>query len=94
MSIETECRKGGRDAITEKIGPRSVAIIGVLRKHPDGLTAYEINRTLVEEGVLHSADLNTVKPRPSELRDADIIEACGKREAPSGCKTTVWRIKV
>lgn len=94
MSIEKECRKGGRDAVMEKVGPRCIAIIGVLRQHPGGLTAYEINRELMQNGTLHSSDLNTVKPRLTELRNAEVIEACGKRVTPSGCKTTVWRMKV
>lgn len=94
MSIEKECRREGRNAITEKLGPRCVAIIGLLRRYPDGLTAWEINRELREEGILSSSDLNTVKPRLTELRDAGIIEACGRRETPSGCRTTVWRMTV
>lgn len=94
MSIEKECRKEGREKSFEKMGARCIAIIGVLRAHPDGMTAFEINRELMDCGVLHSADLNTVKPRLSELRDAGVIEASGKRASPSGCKTTVWRLVV
>lgn len=93
MSYETESRSDGRAMALEKLGPRCIAIIGVLRENPDGLTAYEINQRLRMDGLLHSTDPNTVRPRLTELKKAEIIESCGRRESPSGCKTTVWRLK-
>lgn len=90
MSIQSECRKEGRDSITAKLTPRQIAIIGELRMNPNGLTAYELNEKLRMSGDLFSNDLNTVKPRLTELCKANIIEPKGKRVSPSGVHTTVW----
>ena len=79
--ITADCRVESLYRLNKKT--RQLDILGVLT---EPMTAREI------AGRLGFTDLNTVKPRLTELRDAGIVEVVGKKKDPiTGRKASVYR---
>ena len=69
MSITEETRRAAHEAIKPKFGPRAQAIYTALREQGD-MTAEELTDYLVSEKVIPFFDLNYVRPRLTEMKQA------------------------
>lgn len=91
-TITKETRRASYDAVLPKVNARSQLILGTLGLRE--MTVSEITDELVERGVLPYYNRNFVGPRLTEMKDAGIVEACGRRQSTRSTATeAVWRRK-
>ena len=90
MTVET--RRAAYEYIKPKCGPRAKKILEVLCERGD-LTAEEITDILLSEKIIPYFDMNKVRPRLTELKDAGMV-AClqdvKRTSQRSGIETVVW----
>jgi len=92
MSITTDARADGQKAIAQDARTRRGYILACLSNRPDGMTAEEILDELYTHRIVPLRDFNMVRPRLTELKEQERIEAVGRRKSKSGVATTVWRL--
>ena len=86
MSITEETRREGLQAVSARISPRHALIIAALRSGPK--TAPELAEWL------GFSDLNSVKPRITELKKAGLVGVVGKRpNAHTGVSNAVYELR-
>lgn len=94
MSIQAENRRAAYYDVKPDAPNRRWYIVNILKQHPLGLTAEDILDILEADGIISWPDPNFARPRLTELCDAGIIEAAGKKKSPHTGKTvTVWKLK-
>ena len=94
MSIQEENRRDAYYDVQQDAPTRRWYIANILRLHPGGMTAEEILQVLLDDGIIATIDPNYARPRLTELCDAGIIEAVGKKKSPrTGKSVTVWELK-
>ena len=88
--ITVETRRKSYADIGPKRGTRARMIYEALVEQGD-MTAEELTELLVKRGDIPSFDLNYVRPRLTEMKDARMVRAEGKRPSRhSGKDTAVW----
>jgi hypothetical protein len=75
--ITLETRRMAYEEILQKLSPRYSAILKELKQAP--MTARELAIALWSKGVIPSPERNFVHPRLTELEDAGMVEAVGKK---------------
>lgn len=87
-----ETRRASYDAVLPKVKERSRLILETLGGRE--MTVSEITDELVAAGILPYYNRNYVAPRLTELKDAGIVETCGRRQSTKSSATeAVWRRK-
>lgn len=72
---------------------RKAMILNVLTSgDPGGMTADEIGKQLVADGVIPTNNPNFTRPRLTELKADGIVEVVGRRSGESDCKMAVWKV--
>lgn len=90
MNITEETRRAAHEAIKPKFGPRAKAIYTALQQRGD-MTAEELTDYLVEQKVIPYFDLNYVRPRLTEMKQARMVDTVDtKKSRRSGKDTAVW----
>lgn len=94
MSVQAENRRAAYYDVKPDAPNRRWYIVNILKQHPDGMTAEDILGVLEADGIITGYDPNFARPRLTELCDAGIIEAAGKKKSPhTGKSVTVWKLK-
>lgn len=87
-----ETRKASYEAVLPKAKERSRQILEVLGDR--AMTVSEITDELEAAGTIPYYNRNYVAPRLTELKDAGVVETCGRRKSTRSPATeAVWRIK-
>lgn len=93
METTRETRRAAYYEVQPNTPARRWYIYNTLKIH-GGMTAEEITKTLVTDGVIQRFDMNYVRPRLTELKEAGLVETSGKKESPlTGRNTAVWEVK-
>ena len=88
--ITEDTRRAAHEDIKPKFGPRAKAIYTALTESGD-MTAEELTDYLVAQGTIPYFDLNYVRPRLTEMKQARMVETVStKRSQRSGKDTAVW----
>lgn len=88
--ITRETRRESYDAVLPKVKARSGLILETLGSK--SMTVSEITEALVKAGAIPYFNRNYVAPRMTELKQAGIVETCGRRRATKSDATeAVWR---
>lgn len=91
MEITKDTRRESHEAILPKINKRSKLILDTLGSR--SMTVSEITEELIRTGKLNYFNRNFVAPRLTELKDAGIVETCGRRKSTrSDATEAVWRL--
>lgn len=85
MSITQETRREGYEDSRQKAPKRWQLIYGYLQRHGPS-TAEEIR-----DGLGYK-EMNSVRPRITELAKAGLIAATSKRKSSTGRNTAVWEV--
>lgn len=84
--ITHETRRASFDKIKEHIGSRQREVLERLESAPEGLTAWELAGALGRQ-------VYTVRPRLTELRNLELIEAFGAHfHEETGRREAIWRV--
>lgn len=90
--ITKETRRASYEAVLPKVKKRSLLILETLGKR--SMTVSEITEELMAAGEIPCYNRNYVAPRLTELKDAGIVETCGRRKSTRTDATeAVWRRK-
>ena len=90
MSITEKTRRAAHEDIKPKFGPRAQAIYTALQERGD-MTAEELTDYLVEQRVIPFFDLNYVRPRLTEMKQARMVDTVDtKKSRRSGKDVAVW----
>lgn len=85
-------RRLSYEAVLPKVNNRSRLILETLGDRE--MTVSEITDELLDAGVIPYYNRNFTAPRLTELKEAGIVEACGRRmSGRSGATEAVWRVK-
>ena len=88
--ITKETRRESYEAIIPKTSQRSRLILETLGDRE--MTVSEITDELVQQKKIPYYNRNYVAPRLSELKDAGVVETCGRRiSARSAANEAIWR---
>lgn len=79
MSAQVLSRREAYAEVKPKRGARHIAILELLIRYRQGLTAHELSAILHEEGVTATDERNTTAPRLTELTAYGWVEADGRR---------------
>lgn len=91
-AIAFATRRASYEAILSKVNPRQRLILETLGDRE--MTVSELTEELVAAGKLPYFNRNYVAPRLTELKDAEIVENCGRRKSTrSNAQEAVWRRK-
>ena len=91
-AITRETRREAYDAVLPKTTNRQLLVLDALGGRE--MTVSEITDELCRAGLIPYFNRNFVAPRLTELRDAGVVETCGRRKATrSDATEAVWRIK-
>lgn len=91
-AIAFATRRASYEAILSKVNPRQRLILETLGDRE--MTVSELTEELVAAGKLPYFNRNYVAPRLTELKDAEIVETCGRRKSTrSNAQEAVWRRK-
>ncbi len=91
MSITQETSREAKASIENTLPFRRALIMQKLEGRE--LTVSELAQELYEEGYMPFYDRHYVSPRITELRQAGLVEPCGKRMGKMERMEAVWRIK-
>lgn len=85
-------RRASYDAVKPKINMRSTLILETMGDRE--MTVSEITDELVAVGALPYFNRNYVAPRMTELKEAGIVETCGRRQSTrSNATEAIWRVR-
>lgn len=92
METTKETRREAYEAVLPKINERSRLVLDTLGTR--SMTVSEITEELIRVGKIQYFNRNFVAPRLSELKDAGIVETCGRRKATrSNATEAIWRLR-
>lgn len=87
MNLTHALRNESFEQIKPNLGPRHQEVLDALRKHPGGVTAWELSK--ITNRMIH-----TVRPRLTELRDVGKAKVVGKRYHEETQRSeAVWAIE-
>lgn len=89
--ITEQTRRDAHEAVLPKINERARLVLDTLGSR--SMTVSEITEELIRIGKLPYFNRNFVAPRLTELKDAGIVETCGRRKATrSDATEAVWKL--
>ena len=87
-----QTRRASYDAVLPKVNDRCRLILQTLGNRE--MTVSEITDELVSSGTIPYYNRNFVAPRLTEMKDAGVVETCGRRQSTrSNATEAVWRRK-
>jgi len=93
VDIPKETRRESYDAVLPTVKQRQSLILSLLRERGP-MTAHEVADELHRRGHTPSDERNLAAPRLTELKDAGMVEATGKKICgKTGRSVTVWAVR-